>query len=173
MNSKVYSGSVLIWFVTLAMLTMAANALAASDDGTANATVITPITITAVNALEFGEVVGTVGGGTVTIGTNSARSGTAALIVSTQGTEQAATFNITGEGTNTYAITLPGNGVVSVDDAGAGVAMPITNFLSNPATTGTLTAGAQTISVGATLNVGASQVPGDYTGSFTVTVEYN
>lgn len=173
MNSKLHAGSVLIWFVTIGVLAMASRAWAASDVGTANATIITPIGITAVLPLEFGEVVGTGGGGTVTIGTDGSRSGTAALIVSSQGTEQAATFDITGEGSNTYAISLPDDVTVTVDDVGAGAAMAVTTFVSNPSGTGTLTAGAQTIAVGATLVVGASQVAGAYTGSFTVTVEYN
>lgn len=175
MNSKLHSGSVLIWFVTLGMLAMASNALAASANGTANATVIAPIAISAANALEFGEVVKTGGGGTVTIATNGGRTGTAALIVSTQGTEQAATFSVTGEGTNTYTITLPANGTVTVDDAGAGVAMAVSDFVSDPAAgaNGVLSGGAQTISVGATLTTGADQLEGSYTGIFPVIVEYN
>ncbi len=49
-------------------------------------------------------------------------------------------------------------------------------FLSLPLTTGTLTAGAQTLLVGATLAVAnsATQTAGAYTSSaFTVTVNYN
>ena len=33
--------------------------------------------------------------------------------------------------------------------------------------------GNQTLTIGATLNVGANQAPGDYSGSFSVTVAYN
>jgi hypothetical protein len=51
--------------------------------------------------------------------------------------------------------------------------MTVATFTSTPATTGTLTAGAQTLTVGGTLSVGASQATGAYTGTYTVTVQYN
>jgi hypothetical protein len=54
--------------------------------------------------------------------------------------------------------------------------MTVTAFTSTPSGTGTLSgAGAQTIDVGATLNVAASQVGGTYVSGtpFTVTVNYN
>jgi hypothetical protein len=54
--------------------------------------------------------------------------------------------------------------------------MVVDNFTSFPATTGTLDAlGVQTVNVGATLNVDASQAPGTYTSAvpFEVTVNYN
>jgi hypothetical protein len=53
--------------------------------------------------------------------------------------------------------------------------MSVNAFTSNPDGTGTLTGGTQTLKVGATLNVGASQAAGTYTSAtpFTVTVNYN
>ena len=51
--------------------------------------------------------------------------------------------------------------------------MTVNYFTSNPSGTGTLTGGAETINVGATLNVGAAQVQAAYTGTYTVTVDYN
>jgi spore coat protein U-like protein len=51
--------------------------------------------------------------------------------------------------------------------------MTVDNFSSTPNGTGTLTAGTQNITVGGTLNVGAAQASGSYTGTFSVTVNYN
>jgi hypothetical protein len=53
--------------------------------------------------------------------------------------------------------------------------MIVNAFTSNPSGTGELTSGAQTINVGATLNVGTPQVAGVYTNltGFDVTVNYN
>jgi hypothetical protein len=53
--------------------------------------------------------------------------------------------------------------------------LTVDNFVSTPATTGTLTSGAATVNVGATLNVPANAPAGTYTNStdLTVTVNYN
>tara|TARA_B100000780_G_scaffold232113_1_gene172015 strand:- start:1105 stop:1266 length:162 start_codon:yes stop_codon:yes gene_type:complete len=53
--------------------------------------------------------------------------------------------------------------------------MVVNTFTSTPTTTGTLSGGAQTVNVGATLNIGTSQVAGNYTNAtgFDVTVNYN
>jgi hypothetical protein len=55
--------------------------------------------------------------------------------------------------------------------------MIVDNFASNPSGAGLVLsgAGAQTVTVGATLNVNGSQTPGTYTSAtpFTVTVNYN
>jgi len=52
--------------------------------------------------------------------------------------------------------------------------MTVGMFTSNPSGAGTLSAGGnQTLSVGATLNVGAGQATGTYSGIFSVTVTYN
>jgi hypothetical protein len=53
--------------------------------------------------------------------------------------------------------------------------MIVNAFTSTPSATGALTLGAQTLLVGATLNVGAAQVAGLYTNAigFDVTVNYN
>ena len=88
------------------------------------------------------------------------------------GTFRAATFDITGEASTTYAITLPG-GAATLTGTPSGT-MTVDTWTSNPAATGTLSGGGtQTISVGGDLNIGASQAQGSYTGTYTVTVDYN
>jgi hypothetical protein len=53
--------------------------------------------------------------------------------------------------------------------------MNIDTYLTDIGTAGTIdgTTGTQSFYVGSTLHVGSSQNPGTYTGSFTVTVNYN
>ncbi len=145
---------------------------AASDTSPATATVITPITITNTVDLAFGRFSANTGG-TVVIATGGARSSTGSVALSTVGsTSSAASFDITGDGTSTYTVTLPADSVVTISD-GVSSTMAVNSFVSNPASTGALSSGAQTLLVGATLTVASAQTPGNYTGNFTVVVEYN
>lgn len=154
-----------------AVLTSGANA--ASDTATASAEIIAPIAISKSVDMNFGQIVSGAGASTIVLtpaGARSVGSGDATLGNATGVT--AASFAVTGQGTNTYAITLPSS--VTLDNNATGT-MTADTFTSNPSGTGTLTAGAQTLTVGATLNVGASQESGSYSSDtpFTVTVEYN
>lgn len=148
-------------------------AATASNDATA--TVVAPIAIAAGSTLRFGSFSTAAAGQTVSINaTSGARTSSGALLVTS--TTGRATFNVTGQGSLTYAITLPGNGVVTIttDDGGsANEIMAVSNFVSDPSGTGTLTSGAQTLGVGATITTVSSQVAGAYTGSFNVSVDYN
>lgn len=150
------------------------NGASAADNTTANATatVIAPISIAKVSDLTFGNLIAGTGG---TIAINAADSVTLVGITapSTQtGTRAAAVFNVTGEGSYTYAITLPSTNQ-TITHSNTVNTMLVNSFVSNPSGTGTLTAGAQTLKVGATLNVGSAQLAGVYSGAFTVTVAYN
>lgn len=144
---------------------------------TANATVIAPIAIVKTASLEFGTIVkGTAG--TVAIATNSNRTDSGvALTPGTQtGTVRAASFAVTGEGAMTYAITLPADDAVVLttgDGLDATKQMPLSSFVSNPSGTGTLTAGAQTLLVGATMTLDGSEIAGAYAATYAVTVAYN
>jgi hypothetical protein len=148
----------------------------ASADATASATIVAPLTITKDVDMNFGNIaVGASAGGTVTLPPSSGTpirslTGSITLPVVT-GTVVAAKFIITGEGTSVYDITLPADGVVSL--TGPGTAMPVDDFTSTPSTQGQLTAGTQDLYVGATLTVAASQAAGLYTGTFSVSVNYN
>ncbi len=145
----------------------------ASATANATATIIAPIAITNSSALAFGNIaVSATNPGTVTVapdGTRTALNGATLPVVA--GTVGAATFTVTGEGTSSYAITLPATAVTLT--GGGGGTMTVDTFTSTPSGTGTLAAGTQTVTVGGTLHVGAAQTPGNYTGSFTVTVNYN
>ena len=110
-------------------------------------------------------------GGTVTVNAAGARSKTGGVVVSSQGVPSAAQFTITGTNSSAVTISLPTDGTVLLSDGSH--TMALTGFVSNPNGTGILGGGGTlTISVGAVLNVGNAQPPGNYTGSFNVTVNY-
>jgi hypothetical protein len=144
---------------------------AASATANATATVITPIAISSTADLRFGEFAAG-SGGTVVISTAGARSKTGGVVLSTVAPGGAASFSVTGDADATYAITLPGTATIT--RVSGTETMSVGTFTSDPTETGTLSAGGtQTVAVGGTLTVGASQVVGSYTGTFSVSVEYN
>ncbi|MDB5095705.1 MAG: YapH protein [Cyanobacteria bacterium RYN_339] len=142
----------------------------ASATGTTNTRIITPISLTYVSNLNFGDVVSSSSAGTVVVTTAAARSSTGGTTLGNSTGVAAAAFTVGGQGSSTYAITLPSTSSIA---SGAN-SMTVDAYTSNPSTTGTLSAGgSQGLAVGATLNVGASQPTGSYTGTFNVTVAYN
>jgi hypothetical protein len=163
--------------LAIVMVAFTANAIGqVSETASATATIVGPITILKVTDMNFGNVVTSAATGTIILdpaGTRTAGGG-ASILAAQPGTVTAATFTVGGTAGFTYTISLPAS--VSIDDPGLGAPMTVDNFTSTPSPTGTIQAGGtETLSVGATLNVGASQVPGIYTSAapFTVTVNYN
>lgn len=130
------------------------------------------ITIENTQALSFGSFVAG-SGGFVTVSPNGYRSagGGVILIPSSQGA--AAQFTVSGDPNATYTIQLPGNDFVRL--TGPGTDMFINDFISNPSGVGGQlgAGGSQALSVGGTLNVGSDQAAGSYSGTFSVTVNYN
>jgi hypothetical protein len=163
-------------FFTLAIIMVAFSLTAFGQGATvsanATATIIAPIAITNSTDLAFGNVaVSATLAGTVVLSPLGVRTPTAGVTLpAVTGTFSAATFSVTGSGASTYAITLPASITLTGVPSGT---MTVDNFTSNPSGTGALTAGAQTLTVGGTLNVGAAQAAGTYTGTFNVTVNYN
>ncbi len=142
----------------------------ASANATAGARIIAPITLTKTTDLNFGDVVPGSSTGTVVLTTGGAVSSTGGVTLGNSTNVAAAGFTVGGQGSETYAVTLPSSASIT---SGANT-MTVGTFTSNPAGTGTLSAGgSQTLNVGGTLNVGASQATGSYSGSFSVTVAYN
>jgi hypothetical protein len=160
-------------FFTVTMMFAVSASGQATANANATATIITPIGITNTADLAFGNIAasGTTAG-TVTIAPDNTRTAAGgATLPAVTGTYGAATFDVTGEGTSTYAITLP-SAPVTLTGSVSGT-MTVDNFTSTPSGTSTLTGGTDAIAVGARLNVGAAQAAGDYTGTFSVTVNYN
>lgn len=127
------------------------------------------IDITRTSSLDFGAVIATPSGGTVTVAPNGSR--TFAGVFGFGSTSSAAVFSVTriGDGNRHYTIVLPASTTLTGNNGGT---MVVDGFLSNPAATGHLKppARVETLEVGATLRVGQSQVPGSYNGTFLVTV---
>lgn len=155
--------------------------LAFAADATATAgveaTILTPIAISKTADLNFGSFAADSNEtGTVVIATGGGRTftGGASAVGTGAGTVAAASFDVTGEGTATFSIALPSSSVTLTRATGTET-MSVGTFVSDPAGTGTLSGGAATVNVGATLSVAAGQVAGTYSNAtgLPVTVAYN
>jgi len=148
----------------------------ATATASCSATIITPISIVKNVDMSFGNVAVSASlAGTVVLvpaGTRTTGGAGGVTLPSTTGTVAGADFTVTGQGSYTYAITLP----TTVNITSGSNTMAVNAFTSSPATTGTLSSGGtQDLKVGATLNVSAAQPAGTYTNSTAVpvTVNYN
>jgi len=161
-------------FATILMMVLFASSVNAQVTGTATGTasVITPISISKTVDMNFGNIAVSSALGTVVLATDNTRtkSGGVTLPV-VGGTVTAAQFTVNGLGTSSFSITLPSTYTIT---SGANT-MSIDAFTSTPSGSGILVGGTQTVKVGATLHVGASQVAGAYTNGtgFPVIVNYN
>jgi len=142
-----------------------------TESATATATIITPLTITHDVDLAFGNVAVGAGGGTVVLATNSTRTATGDVSFQSTPAGTAARFIVSGLPGQTYIITLPADGVVTISN-GANT-MAVNGFNSDVASPATLAAGNNNLLVGATLVVNGNQPAGAYSGTFDVTVAYN
>jgi hypothetical protein len=124
-------------------------------------------------ALAFGKFVAGIGG-TITVDPNGARSRSGGVFPLVSSAASAASFNVSdvnpANAGLSYIITLPDNGTVALS-SGA-YSMPLNDFSSIPAGSGMLTAGSQILTVGATLSVSPNQPPGNYSGNFNITLNY-
>lgn len=147
-----------------------ASLAAATATSNSDATIVAAISITNTAALGFGSVVADAGAaGTVQMGTDGTRTCSTVTCVA-QDAGQASSFDVTGEDGYTYSITLPTS--ITLSDGGT-ESMTVDTFTDSNSGSGTLTSGADSFNVGATLNVDMAQAAGSYTGTFDVTVEYN
>ncbi len=146
----------------------------ATATASSTAKIITPIAISKTTDMNFGNIAINGTTGTVVLSTSNSRTktGGVTLPVST-GTVTSAVFHVTGDGTNTFSISLPAS-AIDLTDGGSNT-MSLDTFVSTPSATGTLSSGAADVSVGATLHVGASQAAGTYSNAagLSVTVNYN
>ena len=137
---------------------------AVTGTAAANATIISAISIAQVSDLEFG----------------SAPQGDAAKTVAPGTSEDAenASFNVSGEASTAYTISVPADGSVVMQTGGGGAneTIAVDSFISYPAAgaNGLLDGtGGQLLLIGATRSaLGATQVTGSYTTNFTVDVVY-
>ena len=146
--------------------------IAATLDGTATANVITPLGITQTAVMSYGDVAGGTGGTTVILASDGTRSGTGVVPGATA--VAAGAFDITGENDASYILTLPATATLTrATGTETMSADTFTTSLGVAPFTGTLSAtGTDNFTVGATLNIGATQVAGTYNGTYAVTLNY-
>lgn len=163
-----------ILFILLGIIGSSNASAQATATATATANILTAISISKTVDMNFGNVAVSAGsGGTVVLDPAGTRTATGGVTLpATTGTVTAASFTVTGEGSYTYAITLPAEAHSIASGANT---MTVSSFTSTPSGTGTLSSGTQTLTVGATLNVSAAQATGLYVSAvgFSVTVNYN
>jgi len=131
----------------------------------------TPISILNASDLAFGAVVLGSNGGTVVVAPGGARTLTGDLLPLEGG--GAAAFTVSGVAGASYTVMLPASTTLS---NGGGQNLLVDAFTSSPGGNAGLldtVTGQQALQVGATLNVLPGQAPGQYTGTFQVTVAYN
>ncbi len=164
--------------VASASAALCAPAYAADMNGTVNAAVVRPNTLIKTDDLDFGTLISGATGGTVTINPVTNARTTSGGVTPVGSATQRAVFQGTG---GILLITVSGSTSVTLTRAGGGAA-PMTASLVRAASTsgggiallgGTLLpSGVQTYYIGGTLTVPANQPEGDYSGTFTLTVNY-
>lgn len=161
-------------FSALVLIAFAANTASAQYDASAtsgaSANIIAPISIAKQVDLAFGNIIASATAGTVEVDVTGTRTnGGGATFPTVPGTVTAAQFKATGFTGSAYSITLPLDNAISL--TGTGTDMDLIDFTHNA--TEVLTGGEEVFEVGATLQVGADQTAGSYSGSFDVIVNYN
>ncbi|MCB1532179.1 MAG: DUF4402 domain-containing protein [Alphaproteobacteria bacterium] len=163
------------------------HANAATDGVPIQAIILDPVDITQTRSLNFGSLTESGAGGTATVD-NADGISVGGGVTSIGGTIQSGGFTVKGSTGRQIDITTPAS--VALTD-GAAHTMAVNTFrLTAPAgggganDTGTAASGASIAAsltastvagfrLGGVLNVGAGQVAGTYTGSVTVTANYN
>ncbi|MGV3731079.1 MAG: DUF4402 domain-containing protein [Sphingopyxis sp.] len=150
----------------IAVFAMNASAVhAATATGTATAKILRQITLTNTSDLQFATIISGATASTVSVSTSGAVSCGAGLTCT--GTTTAANFDV--EGTEGAVVVVGGDASVTLNGSLGGT---MTSTLSYSDATITLGATGGSFQVGGTLNVGASQTAGDYSGTFDVTANY-
>ena len=160
-----------------AMASLAGTAFAAPSSstvsGAAQAVILTPLTIAPIDALSFGQITRPTAAGTVVLSPAGAITTTGGVLTSTaiaQTTRRGpGTFAVVGEAGRAFSVDLP-----TVVILRQGTRNMRLSALRSNWTPGTVFSASRSfaLSVGATLNVGANQTTGTYTGTYAVTVTY-
>lgn len=163
---------------SVVLLAMSASMLAQpslSATATATATIVAPLSIARTVDMNFGNVSVDATPGTVVLTPAGGRSTTGGCALpSVTGTVTAASFDITGFAGTVYSITLPA-GATTLNSGTDLMTVDTWQSSLTPTASRTLTTGAETLNVGATLHVGGGQPGGTYVSAtpFTVSINYN
>ena len=154
---------------------VSSSAYAANATASASATVLSPLTLTAGAAMNFGNVAAVTGAASTVVLTPAGGTSSAdGAVVS--GTPAAGAFSVTGDDSLSYTILLPASTTLT---GGTGPDITVDNFTDSkggtsatPATALNTSGGADNCTVGATLNLADGQGSGTYSGTYSVTVNY-
>lgn len=153
----------------------AQSANTATSQGTAQASIVAPLKITAGTSLRFGQFANATTAGTITIDPFGAVTTAGGMVgantfVQTGAGRGNATFSVTGNANAAFGVTVSANVFVA---SGAN-RMNVTGFTGNVANSAAVldAAGNYTLNVGATINVNANQAVGTYSGTYVLTVTY-
>ena len=143
--------------------------------GAARATVVRPIRLVAVNPLRFGQIARPNTAGTIVMSPLGVITATGGLLPSTAITQTIArgpgSFTITGDPSRLFRLTLPaGNVTLRAGARTMRMSAMRSNWVSG--TSRLNTSGTFALSIGATLNIGANQANGSYSGTYAATVVY-
>lgn len=162
--------------ITLLLLVLAIKGWSqASVNGQAYAEVIAALSAYENNQMNFGKFSPETGGGQIVLTPDGIRSAQGSVALG-GGTAQAGKFIITGQPDATFTIQLPVGPAILQNSSNN--TMTIDNWVSDPPAgtgTGALNGGTETVSIGATLNVGSfdENPVGIYTGTYSLTFAYN
>lgn len=138
------------------------------------AVLVTPISVSKTTDMHFGTVAASGTAGTVILDYADGRTTTGGASLPSGSTlQKTAVFDVTGEGTSGFSISIPSSPITLTGSVSG--SMTVSDFLADLGASSTLVGGAKTIKVKATLNVSAGQVAGTYTNAsdLFVTVNYN
>ena len=153
-------------------LALGCPALAATGTGSGQATIVTPLSLVNTDTLRFGSIIPGASAGTVTIDPFTEARTTTGGATAYGGAVSAGKFIGMGDGTTHLKIDVP-TGSITITRVGGGATMLVDNFAINGNKNNWVPSGAlYTFNVGARLRVGANQMAGTYTGTYSVTVNY-
>jgi hypothetical protein len=147
---------------------------AGSTAGLAIARVYRPISMTLNSNLGFGRVVRpATGSGTVTVNAlTAARTLTAGAALSTP-TPTRASYTVTGEGGQAFSIAVPTSFTMNATGGSLTVSTSTTASGSQVLSSALGSAGTYGFGVGGSFPLASTTAPGSYSGTFSVTVQYN
>ena len=153
---------------------VAAQAAEAQHQGSAQAVVVEPAGIAAIEDLRFGAIMQPATDGTVTVDVNSSINATGGAIVGIMtpqpGTRGAGRFTITGEANRMFRVSEPNKLLISNGAA----TMTVDKLTSSLNGRGQFDAnGRYELRMGGRLKIDANQPSGDYTGTYELTVIYH
>ena len=167
--------------LTLAFAPFAAPSAHAQNtaQGEAEAIVLRPLSFFKVNDLDFGDIIASTTAGTVRLNPDGSRARTGGVTLAGSGGEPA---RFAGLGTYNREVNIS-LGANQIWITGPGAQMRVRNFEIGSTPTAILSTsptrfrianalGNYNFPVGATLDVNANQAPGDYSGNFTITLNY-